>query len=125
LFEAGMCGQHVAGGINKIAGGLQFRPTALDESSVIVVRDETNLHAVRLVMYTEVHFACHGTHFFLAIAADGEEQMRQQAAAQAEQHIGLVLGWISAALKEVTAVAVDDLGVMARGDEVGVELLAV
>ncbi len=57
-------------------------------------------------------------HLLLAVAADRKQDALQDAAAQAEEDVRLVLVRVGAAVQLHFAVAADDLGVMARGDPV-------
>ena len=57
-------------------------------------------------------------------SADGEQQARQHLAADAVQDVGLVLVRVEAAVQLRPVRPADDPGVVAGGDEVGVELLA-
>ncbi len=101
------------------------QPPITDDLGVVAAGDEADLDAVGLVGDAEAGLPGQGTHLLLAVAADGEEDVRQQLAAQAEEDVGLVLGGVGGPVQLVPAGAGDDAGVVAGGHEVGLHLPAV
>ncbi len=100
--------------------------TALaNQRRMIAVGHETDFDAVRLIGNAKTRLARQGAHFVFAMAANGKQQMRQHFAAQAVQHIRLILVRIGGAVQLDTGSGPNDLGVVARGDEIGLQLLAV
>ena len=101
-------------------------PTSADETEVIVVGDEADLLAFRLVVHRQPLLAGQPADLRLGIIADREEHVGEQFGTQPEEHVGLVLARVVAACDpERAVVRAGDPGVMAGGDEIGPNLLAI
>src|SRR5262249_37706283 len=59
------------------------------------------------------------------VAADWKQHTRQDSSAQTKEDVRLVLVWVGGPVQLGMAVAVNNLGIVSRGNEVGIELLAV
>ena len=96
-----------------------------DEAGVVVVGDEADLLAVGLVEDGEVEALGDRPDLGLMEAADGEEHAGEFVPLCAEEDIGLVFAVVEAAEEGGLAVDLLNAGVVAAGDEVGVDLACV
>src|ERR1700734_3612463 len=101
----------------------------LEETAVVVVRHETDLHALLLVRRLEIAMPRHGPGIALGFLAERKDGARELVLAQRKQEITLVLARIASALEQmaharVWAVRASlDAREMAGRDEVRAELV--
>ena len=95
-------------------------PALADDIGVIAARHEADFHAVRLGGNGgHPRFGGDGPDIRLHVPADGEEQVWQHVPLDAVQDVRLILFRIDALVQ----FAVDNLGIVPRGDGVAAELL--
>src|SRR5581483_7130498 len=121
--EAAVRAEHLAVAIEDWARADRVWRVPGDEAAVVVVGDEADLLALRLVGCHESELARPGAHLVLRHPAEGEERAAQELLRQGVEHVALVLARVEAAAEAPPAtfrVAVAPHEV-ARRDGVGVE----
>ena len=112
--------------IHDLARRLQSGPPRPDEAQVVVVGDEADLLAVRLVVDREVEPSGDRPDLGLRRAAHREQDVGQEIAAQAEEDIRLVLDRVDPSGHPSVSIGPSDHpGIVAGRHEVGPDLLAV
>ncbi len=112
----------------RAAAYLLLKPvdTVLQEPRVVVVRDEADLVGVRLVGYVvEAELRRHLADLRLLVRAKGEDRAGEVLLRQAPERVALVLVAVEPTAQEVAVpfVVVTDVGVVARGDVLAVQIV--
>ena len=124
-FNAVMVAQHLAVQIHDFAAMLLREAGLLEEAAVIVVRHETDFHALFLVRRLELAMPRHFPRVALGLFAERKNRARELVLPQREQKITLVLARIASALEQMprTVRAFFHPGKMAGGDVIRAELV--
>ena len=120
-----MFGQHLAGRIDDAADGRRLGTAFADQSGMVVVRYETDFHAVWFVGHAKSRRPRQGAYFLFTEIADWKEQTRQDGTLKAVQDVRLILVRIGGAVQFDLIAAAHGASVVSRGDEIGFDLLTV
>ncbi len=119
-----MVAEHVAVQVHNVAAMLLREVRLLEKAAVVVVRHETNLHALFLVGGLEIAVARDLARVALGFFAEREQGARELVLPQREEKIALVLAHIASALEQHAAiVAPFEPREMPGGDELRAELV--
>ena len=101
VHDPGVRAEQAAPRVADLAGPLGFRPPGSDQRFVIIVRDETDFLALRLVVHLQPEVGRDPPHLGLVFDLPQREQAaRQVFTRDTEQRVRLILVWIAGTRQE-------------------------